>query len=269
MKDNINVGLSLLSEEAGSQLRTIIYESELKEINFNFPLSENQIDIKKIYMIKTGNTLESEFFIRNSLSKNISLENVFLVVKDKEGNVIASKEVNFKEPDVIPPLSGRPYCIKFDIDSLSNFNEKEEYFIEFDNAYRFNAFYSVETEIENIPIDLDFEEEKAIRDFANTLKTLKVGEFSVSCYKMKYNEFRGIDCVLLLRNGTDKAANVDNLPISLIDENEQLIVRKAFKNEQDMLTVNFKKSKIVTLQFKANELPNREINLSNCKVIFK
>jgi len=269
MDSNSNIILSLVGEDSVSKLKIQVFEEELKEINSKFPLSENQVDIKQTYFLKKDNTIEVGFFIRNSLKSSISIEEMPLSFQDNNGRILLSKNFNFKDYGVIPPYSARPYTINFEIDKNFNFDEHEKYIIKFGDVANFNAFSSVSTEIENIPFDIPFEEEKAIKDFANELSTLKVDEFSISLYSLAYGDNGGLSCVLLLRNGSSNIANVEKLPISIINENGLIIARKVFDDEKSQIKISPEKSKLINFEFNQYEVSKERCNLSKCKVLYQ
>jgi SLAP domain-containing protein len=269
MDNNLDIILSLADGDSVSQLRKLVYEEELKEINSKFPISENKVDIKKTYFIKSDNTIEVGFFIRNSLETNVSFEDVVLVLQDKNDKNILSKKFNFKGYGSIPSFSARPFSAIFELNGEIDIIENEEYNIKFAGINNSKSFFSVSTEIENMPDNLTFEEEKAIRDFANSLDTLKEDEIAITVYAINYNDSKGIDCVLIVRNGNDKNININKLPITVVNENGEKIARNVFENPSGILVVSPKKSKLVKFTFKSKDIFIHEQDLSRCKVMYQ
>ena len=269
MENIIDIKLSLEEIDSGSTLKTTVYTEELKEINAKNPLSENKVDINKTYFMKNDNMLEVGFFIRNGLKQNLSMEEMPITIQDASGDEILTQSFNFKNFGVIPSYCGRPYSVNFNLSEGVIFDETKQHSVKFNAIDKLKAFQSVATEIENIPINYTFEQEKELRDFENDLPTLKAKEFSISVYDIKYSATNSIVCKLLLRNGNDKEAKLEKLPISIIDENEVTIARSVFSSEQGLAKISPKKSQIMSFEFKLPESNLGKFDLSKCRIGYK
>lgn len=268
MENNLDILLSLGDIDSISKLKTRVYEEELKEINAKKPLEENKIDIFKTYFVKNENTLEVGFFIRNGLTQNLSLEEMPLAIIDEKGNEILSQSFNFKEYGIIPGLSARPFAVNFEMTDGTCFNEKEEHSLKFSALDNLSAFPSVPTEIENMPTNLIFEEEKALRDFANALPTLKENEFTISVYNVTYTPAGGINCSLILRNGKNEEASLEKLPISVVNEEGMTIARNIFEDKEGIVKISPKKSKFINFEFKSTDVMPGRYDLAKCRVMY-
>lgn len=262
----VNVELSLKGEEYISELRKKVYEDELREINLKFPLYENEIDIKQSYIIKNDNNLEVGFFIRNGLIKNIAIEVVSLVVEDKQGNCVLSKVFNFKNYGTIPPLSAKPYVVNFEFNDNVNIIDGEEYTIKLDDANNYKLFSSVETKIDNMPLDISFDEEQEIRNYANNLETLKQDRIDISIYKLSYTKIQGIECSVIIRNGYNKDINFEKLPITILNEDGEVVARKLFESTDDSLKVSAKKSIFIKFIMFPDDVLDKNADLSKCRI---
>lgn len=268
MENNSDILLSLGCIDLVSKLKTRVYEEELKEINSNKPLEENKIDINQTYFVKTDNNLEVGFFIRNGLTQKLSIEEMPLIVLDSKNNVIITQSFNFKEFGIIPARSARPFVVDFIIPEEVEFNEGEDHVLKFSELDNMNAFNSVSTEIENMPTDLVFEEEKALRDFANGLPTLKANEFTISVYDIAYSPDGGLICALILRNGKEEEAKLEKLPISIVNEEGITIAKNIFENPEGLVKISSKKSKILSFKFEAAQVMPGRYDLSKCKLLY-
>jgi SLAP domain-containing protein len=266
---NNDIILSLGEEYSNSKLNTLVYEQELREINTKYPLDENQVDIKATYFLKNENDLEVGFFIRNGLGKSVSFENVCLVIEDESGKDLVLKEFNLKNDGIIQPCSARPFVVRFPITNEINLQNVEEYTIKFSKVNNLSKFHSVTTELVGLPIDISFEKEKAIRDFILGLKTLREGEFDISEFNLRSIVNGGLECTMLFRNGTNKEAKVEKLPIYVIDDMGEAIAQKIFYNIEGIIKIGPKQAKLMTFQFERSETTSKEFDLSKCKVICK
>jgi SLAP domain-containing protein len=269
MNSNLDIKLSLISDESISQLKKTVYEEELKDLNLKFPLNKNEFDIKQTYYIKKDNNLEVGFFIRNGLYKNIVFEDIFLVVQNEDGKDILSKGFDFKEYGIIPPYSARHFVVNFELNEDMNFNDNGKYTINFGNINNYKVFNSLLTELENMPVDLPFEEEQAIRDFFNKLDTMEEDEFSISVYSLSNKENGDIICMLLIRNGSSKTVNIKKLPVSIVSEDDITVAYKEFDGKEDEFKIDPAKSKLINLEFKFYEIYLNEYDISKCRVVFK
>lgn len=267
MNNNIvNVELSLIGNDYVSELRRKIYKEELNEINEKYPLLENEIDIRKSFFAKNDKILEVGFFIRNSLKSSISLENIALVIQDGNGKSILSKIFDLKEHGIIPALSGKPFVVNFEINDSISINDGEEYTIKFDDSNEFKAFSSVETDIENMPIDISFEEEQEIKNFVKNLETLKKDQIGISLYKLSYTKNQGLDCLLLIRNGYDREISFGKLPITIIDVDGAEVARGVFENSEALLKISANKSIYSKFSFFPNDVVIKNADLSKCRI---
>lgn len=269
MEEHVDIKLYLENAESVSDLQKTVYQEELNEINEKFPIKKGDMDIRSTFFLKGENTIEVGFFIRSGVDSELSLEDMLLNIEDTNGKIIARKNYNFKDHGVIPKFSGKPFEISFDLADSSLYDESKEYIIKFGAINNVESFGSVETNIENIPENMPFEMEKALRDFERSLPTLKTGEFSISMYELKYNRNRDLCCTLLLRNGGSSEINIQKLPLSIYDKDKKVIARALFGNEEGIVKVNPGKSMIMTFMFPPKAVTAGIHELEGCTVEYK
>jgi SLAP domain-containing protein len=269
MNDKINVTLSLPERETVSNLKMQIYNEDLKSLNNKFPLYKNQVDIKKTYIISNGKILEVGFFVRNGLENKLSVEVVPIVVRDSKGKTIVAEKINLKEFGVIPPLSARPYTGNFQMEYEVSSEELEKCDIDFFDVNRLEAYNSVPTEIDDLPMYMSFEEEQEIKEFIRKLPTLKEDDFTLSVFKLNQDESGNLICSFLLRNGHNSEASLEKIPISIVNEFNETIARRVFENKSGFIKIGSRKSKFFTIEFKSNEINGENYDVSKCKVVLK
>ncbi|MEG0775134.1 SLAP domain-containing protein [Clostridium sp.] len=267
MSEGLDIKLFLSDNDTISALKTQIYEEELKVINDEYPLEENKLDINKTYIVKNLDNLEIGFFIRNGLNQKISLEDIQLVLQDKEGNNIIALDINFGERGIIPPISGKPFSLSFPLEELKDYSEDKEYSIKFGGMENIKVFKSVLAEIENMPDNITFEEEQSIRQFISGLGALKDNEVTISVFNLEHKNIDKIACIILIRNGSNKIGLLQELPISIISENGEIIAKGTFKSEEGIKVSPFK-SKIINFEVDATEASIEKHDLSKCKAIY-
>ncbi|MHC1720660.1 MAG: SLAP domain-containing protein [Clostridiaceae bacterium] len=270
MEENtLNIGLSLGSGESVSNLKKTVYEEELKEINEKKPLKEGSIDIQGTYFVEDEGFLEVGLFIRNGSKLDMSIEKVPIVIKDEAGEEFLYQIFNLKDIGVIPSGTGRPVDVKFDLPAGAKYDASKNYTLSLDSGRKMKMFSSVDTKVNNLPDSMPFELEKDARDFERALPTLRTNEFSISLYKLGYNRNREITCMLLIRNGRFSGATLKVLPVSIFDENDELIARNVFTNEEGIIKVDPEGSKLLTLTFPPESVFGGIRELDKCRVEFK
>ncbi|EQB88390.1 SLAP domain-containing protein [Clostridium punense] len=269
MNNNLDIKLYLPQHEGLSLLRAQIFEEELSEINRNFPLDKNKVDITSTYITEHEDSVEVGFFIRNTLTTYVAFERVALCLKDEEGGVLTSQVFNFKDMTKVPPSSGVPMSINFKKNESFNFDKNKKYIISFDNADKMESYEGAGSEIENMPTNLSFESEREILDYANGLETLKANEISLSVFKLAQSQDRGIDITLLMRNGYDRNIKLQVLPVKVLNYNDTVIGKDIFRNPEGLVSISAKKSKLLRLHLDPSKLYTTIFDLSKCKVVFE
>lgn len=139
----------------------------------------------------------------------------------------------------------------------------------FSNMGNLKPDLTVTTEIENLPLNISFEEEKEIRDFDNNLKTLKKDAISLDVFKSAITEDKGIEITILFRNGYDKAAKIEKLPITIENFNGLPICKVVFEDSNGLVEVNPRKSKLVKFKIEECKLYTKVFDLDRCKILYK
>lgn len=269
--DNIaRLNLFLGNEECASTLKKNIYEEELRELNLKHPLEKGNFDIAQTYVIsKDEANIEVGFYIRNALEEEILIENIPLAVEDCGGKIIATKAFNFKDYGPIPPNTARPFIIILPLKKDEVFNNSEKYYIKLYEPKEVNAFYSVNTRIEDLPIDITFEDENEFRTFEKALKTLKTDEFAVDIFRLEWKDNNVLICKILFRNGRNNEVIIRKIPITIINDNNEVIAKTIFENNEGLFSVPSTKSKLMNMELRLLQGDKSSIELCKCKVLFQ
>lgn len=259
-----------LPEDAGiSSLKKKVFQEELRKINKKYPMEANQINISKIYILDNKNTLEVGLFIRSTVKTDIALEELHLGLENKDKEIIVSQRFNFKEFGTIPSYSGIPLILKFNTGDNYQFDNIEDYSIKFLNIEELQGFSSVNAEIEDLPTNLSFEEEKELLDFLYNLKTLKADEVTFSIFKLSQESSGNIVAHILVRNGYKKEAKVEKLPLTILDESKNVIATNVFSNTDGIVKVNPHKVKLLKLTIESSNILVNDYDLSKCTGLFQ
>jgi SLAP domain-containing protein len=267
--NNLNIKLYLPQAMGVSSLKKQVFQEELDKINKQFPLNEDEINVSKTYILNEKDFLEVGFFLRSTVKRNISIEEIHLGIQDRREEIIVSKKLNLKNIGIIPSYTGIPLIVRFDKVGEDEFLNIEDYSIKFLGIGELRGFSSVNSEIENMPNNISFEEEKEILDFARNIQTLKENEASFSLFKLTKDESDKIIIDMLVRNGYDKELKVDKIPISIIYDNDITIAKHIFENVDGIVIVNPHKAKLLRLIIEPSNIFIKDYELSKCKVIYK
>jgi accessory Sec system S-layer assembly protein len=203
------------------------------------PLKPNQISLAGVELEREGNTLQVTAFVRNSLSKSIKLGEVELLLLDNEKNVIAQKQFDLSVLDVIPTRSSRPWMFTFEKETIVsdlnldegwslafNVSSLQPHLLDLEESWKKNATEDVKTNLINI---------------VKSLPKPKPKEFNIMGLSAKYLENGNLNITVLLRNGNHKGINIQQLPLEVVDANNELVAHGAFKLEDFVVKANTSK----------------------------
>jgi len=269
MYNKTPIKLYLPQIEGISPLKVKVFQEELSKINKQFPLKENQINASKTYILKHEDELEVGLFIRSTVKNNIIIEEICLAIEDENNQIVLLQKFNFKHIGIIPPNSGIPLTVRFDKDINLKFQNINNYSIKFLTTDELQGFLGTRTEIENIPTNISFEDEKELLDFAYNLQTLKANEVSFDMFKLCKDESGKIIADILIRNGHNKEAKLEVFPITIIDDNNNIIAKCVFKNSNGIVKISSHKSKLVNFIFEPSSIYSNDYDILKCKAIFE
>lgn len=269
MENKANIVLYLGNEHEISSIKKKVYEEELHRINEKNSIDHGEFDLAQIYMTKVSDEeIEVGFFIRNALDKEIIIENFPLVIEDNDRNIVAAESFNFKDFGPVPSYTAKPFNIRFTVSKDIGFEENNNYIIKLGKNAKIDAYHSVTTNVENIPEDVEFEKEHAIKEFEKGLKTLKANQLSVHLFRMSRISKDIINCELLFRNGSNSEVPIKKLPLTIVDGEGYIIAKGVFENGNILFTVEPLKSILMEFEVKCSDSILENADLSNYKVIF-
>ena len=234
---------------------------------FNFlandlqPLKPNQLSLAAINIEedKKSGAWNVKAFFRSSLSQPIELGEIELLLLDKEGNRLGSKTFNFKELGVIPPNSARPWVFEFDRSTLAVDELPEEgWTIAFNLiSLRGHQLDLDDTWKKQLPKDQQEKLAEIIKDLPKLGKT----EVNFTGLQIRLNDDNSLHASIFIRNGNDKAINLEQLPLEITDANGKLVAKGSFKMDP-VLTVQPNSTKPWTFIFPAELVTAEDADLS-------
>lgn len=230
------------------------------------PLQPNQLSIAAIDIDvdkKTGAWYVRAFF-RSSIPHNIELGEIGLLILDKNNKRLAGKIFDFKELGTLPPESCRPWVFTFEkkyieTDELPgegwkiafNLNTLKEHTLDLDESWK---------------KQLPKEQQELLAKIVSKLPKLGHNEVNFTGLQANLREDKSLSVSIFIRNGNDRAINIEQLPLEIIDANGKKIARGSFKLDPP-LTVKARTTKPWTFIFPPQLVDAEGADLSRWKAV--
>lgn len=228
------------------------------------PLKPNQISLSGIEIDDNGPSGEwlVKAFFRSSLSKPITLGKVELILLSDTDNVLAAKEFDLAALGEIPAYSDRPWAFEF---------EKETQTVSEMPSEGWKLAFNVQS---LVPHQLDLHQaweealsetqKEALSKLVSTLPSLKDREVNFSGFQVVPQENGDLAVSLFIRNGHSRHINLEQLPLEVLDANEEIVARGSFT--LDNLEVKANTSKPWTFIFPSLMITKTNPDLSRWAV---
>lgn len=265
-RENIELKLSLNpnEEKLASDFRKQILQEELESLP---PLKEGQINIDSIYAFEEGDKYEVGVYIRNGFPISINLENVPFTIVDENGKEIGRQVFDLKDLGDIPSRAARPWKLYFDKENITvDKIPTKGWQVNFDGDLK--AVKSVNVTIDNIPERLPEEQKKEIEAFVDDLPTLEYGKFDVYAFKLSIEHGRFLCVTLLMRNGDPRGVTVRQLPVTVRDQDGNVVVSELLNLDEQNVRVEGFGGKIFNFVITDSKVLSTSCDLSKCTVKF-
>ncbi|MDQ0269125.1 SLAP domain-containing protein [Cytobacillus purgationiresistens] len=207
-------------------------------------------------------------FLRNTLDQPIRFEKMDLVLITEKNQPFARKTFDIFELIEVPAMSSVPWKFLFTEDDRLGVElpANDQWRIAFEMVEEPDNGHRLELE----PIweeRLSEQDKKNLEATVMGLRELKKDELNFTGLNMKFIEPNKAAVTVLIRNGYEKALNIETLPLMVVDANEKTICEGAFKLED--FSVNPNTSKPWSFIFNEVHMKNANPDLSRWKVIVK
>lgn len=192
------------------------------------PLRPNQLSLAAIDIDedkKTGTWYVRAFF-RSSIPNNIELGEIGLLLLDKDNKRLAGKIFDFKELGTLPPESARPWVFAFEKETIEadelpgegwkiafNLNTLKEHSLDLDESWK-----------KQLPI----EQQELLAKVVSQLPELGNNEVNFTGLQANLKDDNSLSVSIFIRNGNDRAINVEMLPLEIIDANGKRVAKGSF-----------------------------------------
>ncbi|MCM3389113.1 accessory Sec system S-layer assembly protein [Ureibacillus chungkukjangi] len=202
---------------------------------FNFlandlqPLKPNQLSLAAINIEIDPNTKawNVKAFVRSSLDQSIQLGEIELLLLDKNDQQIGAKSFNFAELGALPGKSARPWVFTFEKGTLSAEEVPED-------GWKI-AFNLVSLRGHQLDLDetwktqLPQDQQEALVKIVEKLPKLGKNEVNFTGLQAKIQDDKSLVASIFIRNGNNKAINIEQLPLEIVDAEGKLVAKGAFR----------------------------------------
>jgi accessory Sec system S-layer assembly protein len=229
------------------------------------PLKPNQISISGMKLIEYNEGFVVVAFLRSTLPKPIRFEQIDLLLLDENGQAIAKRQFDMDSFGELPPMTARPWRFLFSAeDKLVDKIPQEGWKIAFElkqvphpKEHRLDLAESWEQALSS-------QQREHLQKLLETLPPLSAGEINFMGLEAKVNEKRDLVVTLLIRNGSDKNIQLEQIPLVVEDASGDVVCKGVFHLENFEVKANT--SKPWTFIFPSNLLLKEEIDLTKWKV---
>lgn len=224
------------------------------------PLKTNQLSLSGISLMpESENLFRVTAFVRNSLDKAITLEDLTLVLLKEDGTLLGRKEFDLRPLGDIPARSSRPWYF--------HFSDKDLFTTDLPSTGWELAFqltppaqkHSLDL-AESWETSLPEESKEQLRQMVDNIEPPEPGEVNFLGIQANQAENGDLHVTMLIRNGADKSINLEQLPLHVEDASGDVIAKGGFQLED--FTIKANTSKPWTFIFPKSMVLAEEIDLS-------
>ncbi|SDH62602.1 accessory Sec system S-layer assembly protein [Alteribacillus bidgolensis] len=225
------------------------------------PLKPNQISLSGISLQEEKDgQYQVTAFIRNSLNKTIKLHETTLVLLDSTDKVLGRKTMDLSQAGEIPGKSSRPWKFSFagtDLFITELPNEGWKLAFQLKPSSRKHSL-SLENSWEQSLAEKD---KVKLQEMVDNLTPPKPGEVNFMGLKALRKENGDLHVTMLIRNGSNKNINLEQIPLQVEDASGETIAKGGFT--LDKFEVKANTSKPWTFIFPQELVSDEEIDLSS------
>jgi accessory Sec system S-layer assembly protein len=230
------------------------------------PLQPNQLSIQSIDCIESDEYYIITAFIRSSLNKAIRMEDVNLILLDEEKKSVARKKFELDGLGELPPFSCRPWRFIYKKDELTRtFDTNKEWSLAFEIQKRVQASDHKLELSESWNKSLSIDQKNQLENLLSRLPSLKPGEVNILGIQGVENGDQSLTISLLIRNGSENNIEINQLPLRVLDGDNEQIASGSFN--LNGFSVKSNTSKPWSFTFPKELVNHEKLPLTNWKVI--
>lgn len=205
-------------------------------------LKPNQISISGIKLIEHDGDIVVIAFLRNTLPKAVRFDSINLVIIDKENRPIAKKAFDMGSIEELEAMSCMPWRFLFNQeDRLSNTIPDKDWKIAFELQSKSTP------EEHQLDLDQSWEnqispmQKEQLEELVSSLPKLGSSEMNFMGIEAKFLEDHSFAVTILIRNGSHKNIQLEQIPLIVEDAQGDIICQGGFKLEKFEVKANTSK----------------------------
>lgn len=205
------------------------------------PLKPNQLSLSGISLMRESETTyRVTAFIRNSLDKAIRLEETTLVLLNEKEEILGRKAFNLSDVGEIPARSARPWNFVFTNKDLFTMDLP---------LHGWKLAFQLAPSSRKHSLDLADSWEKSLaeqdkqqlRNMVENMTPPKKGEVNFLGLQAKFADTGDLHVTMLIRNGSEKNINLEQIPLHVEDATGEVIATGGFKLDKFEVIANTSK----------------------------
>ena len=229
-------------------------------------LEANQLHVHgvKLYTVESGIVVTA--IIRHSLPKKLRLDQVVLVVKDKNGKEIANKQFDMELFGELEACTARPWHFLFEKEDLLVPYEELTNEMEFEMAFEYYEKVVKDFELyldENWSNGLSEDQQAYVHTLVSTLEPIKENEISVVGFHFHESD-DAVNIYIIIRNAFSETLTIENLPIQLFDAAGDMVCKLGFPIGQ--FEIVSKQARPISLSFSKEVFMKKNPDFSSWKI---
>ncbi len=190
------------------------------------PLKENQISLSGIELKQVEQGYMVTAFVRSSLPKPIAFSTTPLLLIGPNGEILARKVFDLSELGELPPRSSRPWKFLFEHNTLRT---TEIPTIDWKLAFELTKPKTHSLDLaESWEKSLADEDKQKLQSLVQSIQPPKPGEVNFMGLQIKQAENGDLHATLLIRNGSNKNIQIQQLPLQIEDAAGDVVAQGAF-----------------------------------------
>ncbi|WP_391207642.1 SLAP domain-containing protein [Psychrobacillus sp. L4] len=212
-------------------------------------LVANQLHIHGVKLYKVEAGIIATAIIRHSLPKKLRLDQVVLIVRDKEGRELAKKQFEMELFGELEACTARPWNFLFEMEDLLVPYEEITNEMDFDIVFEYYEKVVTNFELyldENWLNGLSEDQQEYVKSLVASLEPLKENELSIVGFHFHEME-NVVQVYIIIRNSYADTLTIENLPIQLFDAAGDIVCKLGFPIGQ--FEIESKQARPINLSF--------------------
>ncbi|MFD1736952.1 accessory Sec system S-layer assembly protein [Bacillus salitolerans] len=222
-------------------------------------LVENQISISGIEIKVVDNKLMVSAFVRNTLSRPVKFQEMPLLLLGANGELIGRKIFDLSVLGELPPTSSRPWHFFFEKNEVTTLDIPAS---GWKLAFELKKKHSLDL-AESWENSLSDTDKEKLQQLINTVEPPKPGEVNFMGLQAKQSEDGNLHVTMLIRNGSTKNINLQQIPLVIEDASGDIVAKGGFQLTDFEVKANT--SKPWTFIFPKELIVKEDIDLSKWK----